>query len=281
MSHLIQLRNRIKAIKTIKKITHAMRLISMSSHSQLRKHQDTLKDYQQHVRTLFNHAVAKNPSWQHPFIQTITDQEPRTLILLIGGQKGLCGNFNSALCSFAQNYLENEIDSAFDLLVVGKKTVDFVQNTYKDQTIKTFDYFTTHNYLQLAQEIITIIEQNITTYTSIRIISNQSESFFVRNPQATILTPLAIEQHAISGVQYYWEQPAHDVLDYLVQEYVFATIQQTLFESLLSEHASRFISMDGATRNADTMLEKAQLTYNKLRQAKITRELTELVGSYL
>ena len=71
------------------------------------------------------------------------------------------------------------------------------------------------------------------------------------------------------------------MFNYLVQEYVFATIQQTLFESLLSEHASRFISMDGATRNADTMLEKAQLTYNKLRQAKITRELTELVGSYL
>lgn len=281
MSHLIQLRNRIKAIKTIKKITHAMRLISMSSHSQLRKNQDTLKAYQQQVRTLFNHAVAKNPSWRHPFIHQQEIQDQHTLVLLIGGQKGLCGNFNSALETFATEHIKNNIVTSFDIVAIGKKAVDFTQNSYKDNTIKKFDYFTTHNYLQLAEEIITIIEQNITKYTNIIIISNQSESFFLRHPQTTILTPLDIKQQTMSGEEYYWEQPAHDVLDYLVKEYVFATIQQTLFESLLSEHASRFISMDGATRNADTMLDKAQLTYNKLRQAKITRELTELVGSYL
>jgi F-type H+-transporting ATPase subunit gamma len=77
-----------------------------------------------------------------------------------------------------------------------------------------------------------------------------------------------------------WDQSAEKSLNDLAFSYITARIQLLLFDSLLSEHAARFVSMDGSTRNANGILESTKLEYNKLRQAKITKELTELTGSY-
>lgn len=77
-----------------------------------------------------------------------------------------------------------------------------------------------------------------------------------------------------------WEHTPHEVLDILALQALEVTIQHLLFESLLAEQAARFISMDSSTRNAEKILEETILWYNKLRQAKITRELTELTGSF-
>jgi F-type H+-transporting ATPase subunit gamma len=82
------------------------------------------------------------------------------------------------------------------------------------------------------------------------------------------------------GEQYTWEQNPSDILDDLALQYLTATMYRLLFQSLLAEQAARFISMDNATRNAKQLLEDTQLQYNKLRQAKITRELTELSASF-
>ena len=92
MAQLIQMRQRIKAIQTIKKITHAMRLISMSTHSRLRTKAPQIEQYQQEVATMFKKVQYAAPEWKNEFIHPETKNRP--LIILAGSQKGLCGNFN-------------------------------------------------------------------------------------------------------------------------------------------------------------------------------------------
>jgi len=77
-----------------------------------------------------------------------------------------------------------------------------------------------------------------------------------------------------------WYQEAHDLLDKIAPQYIASNINAVLLESILAEQAARFISMDTATRNAKNLLEETTLQYNKLRQAKITKELTELATNF-
>ena len=109
------------------------------------------------------------------------------------------------------------------------------------------------------------------------------KTFFVQKPQEAPLIPLTLkaEQELSNNqsIDYEWEQSPTSLLDELARQTILINLHYLLFESLLAEHAARFISMDNATRNAQALLEETKLQYNKLRQAKITKELTELVSS--
>ena len=110
-----------------------------------------------------------------------------------------------------------------------------------------------------------------------------SKLFLYKSPvkQCSFLLPIEQENTAepLSKDDYLWEQSPNDLLDQLAYQTLEVQLHYLLFESLLAEHAARFISMDNATRNAQSLLEETQLQYNKLRQAKITKELTELVSN--
>jgi len=120
-------------------------------------------------------------------------------------------------------------------------------------------------------------------FTNVVIFSNELKTFFVQKPHETVLVPFTNEQEKtaepLSKDEYLWEQSPKDLLDQLAYQTLEVQLHYLLFESLLAEHAARFISMDNATRNAQSLLEETQLQYNKLRQAKLPKELTELVSN--
>jgi F-type H+-transporting ATPase subunit gamma len=119
------------------------------------------------------------------------------------------------------------------------------------------------------------------TYTQVLFVSNVVKTFFVQKPRLTQLIPFqsAPESSQPSTQEYQWEQSPHQILNILVHQYIEATIHETLFQSLLAEQAARFISMDASTRNAKKLLEITTIQYNKFRQTKITREISELASS--
>ena len=109
------------------------------------------------------------------------------------------------------------------------------------------------------------------------VLSNQLKTFFIQKPHNTQLIPFISNPEASQSPathdQYQWDQSPADLLDQLARSTIESELHYLLFESLLAEHAARFISMDNATRNAQTLLEDTQLQYNKLRQAKIPKNL--------
>lgn len=282
MSKLIQLRHRIKAIETIKKITHAMRLISMSAHSQLKHQQTTIKQYTHLLEKLCIDLQAITPTWHNELIHPSFEAQPHRLIILIGSQKGLCGSFNINLYKLFNNYLENSpsnIKTSF--IAVGQKSADFLRKESFGLVIDNYEKFTAQRIGYIAQKITHTISTAQPYYHEVLVFSNIFKNFFTQKPHRTQLIPALSPKTAdLLHDDYIWQQNPNDILDTMIPQYIESRIYHLLFESLLSEHAARFISMDSSTRNANNLLDVARLQYNKLRQAKITKELTELIGSF-
>lgn len=285
MALLIQIKQRIKAIETIKKITHAMRLIAMSHHSQLKGKEETLKSYADGIRSLFYTIKVQAPDWHSSVLYPAVSTHPKTLIIVVGSQKGLCGNFNSQVFKLLGNFIQQHTAHQMSVIAIGKKAVDFVKDyqiSHAINVVELYENFSVTSLTTIAQAITSHIFGGV-EYHQVLIISNKQKTFFVQKAHIIPLIPFAQqEQHDVAATQsYIWEQSPADVLEVLAHQYVQATLEMMLFQSLLAEQAARFLSMDASTRNAQTLLETTELYYNKLRQAKITKELTELTGSSL
>lgn len=284
MSLLIQLRHRIKAIETIKKITHAMRLISMSSRSRLKAKEFPLREYSHALQTLLDTIRSHSPTtYTRP--PSISEANSHPLYIIISSQRGLCGNFNTSLFHYIEReVLQKKISTLTPVIAIGKKATTFVEHHPRLNLIRTYPELHAKKIEVISQDILTFLLQHDPRFTTVTIISNTLKTFFVQKPHQTVLIPLDLPptnsaDNSKKESDYQWEQSPEYLLEHLTHQMMLMRLYYTLFESLLAEHAARFISMDAATRNAQTLLEETRLHYNKLRQTKITKELTELVSS--
>lgn len=288
MSQLIKMRQRIDAIATIKKITHATRLIAMSSHTRLASAEPAMTYYKDEIRRLFarlmddqrvgDQRVGDQEEWL-PVTAHCSSDAPGSLIILIGSQKGFCGNFNISLFKFFE-YQFHAITAADTVIALGKKAQDYLRK----RSIKATDQFSRFNsktISTIADLLVSHISAEATKYKQVVIISNESRSFFHQKPIKTVLlpmTPLATAESDLDS--YIWPESKDTLLHNVSRLYIQASIEALLFSSLVAEQAARFHSMDNATRNAKELLETLDRDYNKLRQAKITKELLELSGNF-
>jgi len=267
MPQLIKLRQRIKLIGTIQKITQAMRLVSMSVHSRLNQQLIFIKNYRSELGQAIN-AV------NDPNLSQFSHTNAPKLIILIGTQKGLCGSFNQEIMhTFEQ---QKTAITDYELLVIGKKLIDTVQRKYQ----------ITHKIPKFAPTAISEISNKIFNYitkqkqfSEVICISNQPKSFFAHI--TTYNTIVAEPKHIPNKIKnqsdpYAWEQTEASIGELLYANQLKLNIYCSLFDSLIAEYAARFRSMDNASRNASSLLEAAERQYAKARQTKITRELIEL-----
>lgn len=285
MAQLVQMRQRIKAIETIKKITHAMRLISMSTHSRLRNKAPILQEYQKEVEMVFQKVKMAAPNWTNLTMFPVEIPENNPLIILVASQKGLCGNFNSALFrKFKETFPQKKLKNT-SVIAVGKYAIDYIKKQSSARVIKTFENLSSTNLNMISGRIVELIIKTETPYSSVIIVANKLKNFFVQKPEETRVIPLQLEmseevKQTIPQEPYSWEQDPGEVLNDLALQYLTSKIYHLIFQSILAEQAARFISMDNSTRNAKQLLENTKLLYNKLRQEKITQELTELSTSF-
>lgn len=284
MSHLLQLVQRIKTTDTIKKTTNAMRLISMSTHTRLRQSKSNLDAYHQEIERLrlcIQELGESEDQGLQGFIPATglpaDQEEKRELFIVIGSQKGLCGNFNETL---GHIFLREKRDFDSEVLVIGKQMKSFLLFQEIEPTI-SYDEFGMRNLFTLANEITSLVRSSV--YGSVTVFYTYPKSFFLHVPTRLQLKrddfiyqgPEQLDFDAIK------EQSYKDTYDFLGYIALKSQIEKLLLDSLLAEAAARFLSMDAATRNADDLINVMRLDYNKLRQATITRELTDLSGSFV
>lgn len=194
MSRLIQMRQRIKAIETTKKVTRAMRLISMSSHTRLHSKNEPLKQYKLATKHLFHRIRSDAPEWQHPMVQPASTKTPKQLIILIGSQKGLCGNFNSALFKFFKLKTTPELLKNTDVITIGKKATDFIAAETHATIIAHYD-FNAITLLRIAHELTEMIIEKSQQYSTAFIFSNEILSFFAQKPRRMQIIPFVEEKN--------------------------------------------------------------------------------------
>ena len=193
MAELIQIRQRIKAIETTKKITHAMRLISMSSHSRLKHQEEPLEHYRQTVEQLFYKIKHAFPSWHNPVFMPRKSKKHKDLIILIGSQKGLCGTFNSLLFKAFESIINHYHRDYVLLIAVGKKATDYLKIKNLAPLLASYDKFTITSYPYILKELTSAIMNAEPTFHSVTVVSNVLKTFFLQKPKSSSIIPLTKE----------------------------------------------------------------------------------------
>ncbi len=274
MSQLITIAERIKVITNIQKTTHAMQLISMSALSRIGSKKKALEAYTRQLEALSEELGLTRTS-NTPL------QGLRKIYLIMGSQKGFCGGFNNTLFTFIKE-LRKKDSGTFSCIPLGPYAYDFC----KEQKMNLLTDKITYSLMTISEKTNLIFNEIMAlkdSFDTISVISNYSASIFLQRPHETIL-PLSYSfssNKALQTSEYTLEQPVEEIIDYVSKLTLKTQIFQLLLESLRAENGARALSMDNSTRNAKNLLSEMKLIYNKLRQAKVTKELTELSSSLL
>ncbi|MBM17878.1 MAG: hypothetical protein CL947_02285 [Epsilonproteobacteria bacterium] len=278
MSQLIHLKQRIKAISAIKKITQTMRLISMSAHSKLKKQSETMQLLKDEIEPLLCALTQK-------YSVTANEIKPKykTLYILFAAEKGLCGTFNTTMFGYFNQHLTTENLENSHIISVGKKTTEYLQKR-NIETLATFEKVLPNRLEKVAQDIYTKVADIKDNYQEVVCFYSYPKTFFVQEAESTTIIPTQQTDcgstNNIILDDYEWPQDASSVTESLFETLLKLNILLILTNSMLSEQSARFLSMDNATRSADNLQKSMKLAFNKMRQAKITRELIELIASF-
>ncbi len=291
MSHLVQLREQIKAIQTTKKITHAVRLVSMSMYSKLEKLNGLNKTYLASITNFFSELLKRENTWQSPIFTPVNLLDSKPLFIIVTTSKGLCGSLNSNLFRFLEQGFSLQEEQTASFIVLGQRGIKFIKEKNWGEIIYTFPELTSHNYISISENILDSILDQSAGFTSITFYSSHLHSFFHQQPRKSVLLPLLRSDLSFSTISQQdsldldedtiFEQPINELLEYTAGSYSYAFIMNIFLQAILAEHAARFLAMDLSTTNAEKFLDKLTLQYNKIRQAVITKEVAELSSGSL
>ena len=268
MEQLIVLKQRIKTVETIRKVTHAMRLVSMSTHSRLLEKKTHLESY----KDACNKVIDAADSQIAPPVPSVLSHE---LFILISSHKGLCGTFNSSLAKFFERQVPHLPPHAH-YIGIGTFAIDYLEKRKVDQQA-SYPISSASDFVTIPAALADLIIASPITYSKITVYSTKEKTFFVQVPQEAVIYPhTSSEVRPQETVRYSYEQAPNLLTQAIERLLLTVSLQELLYQSLLAEQAARFISMDSSTRNADSLITTMKLGYNKVRQATITRELTEL-----
>ena len=257
-----------------------MRLIARSMHSKLKKQAGSLQVLKQEFK---------------PLLCTLTKQKVvaqgngqkikyKTLFIICASEKGLCGTFNATMFSYFNKKLTPETLQNSHVISVGKKASQYITQRGIVPIVE-FNKILPNKLESIVQDIYTKIVEIYPDYEEVVCLSSFAKTFFTQEPQTTTLIPIkqdpcSIIDENINLDDYEWPQDKQDVTNSLFQILLRVNILSILINSMLSEQSSRFLSMDNATRSAQDLQKSLKLAFNKMRQAKITRELIELISGF-
>ena len=288
MPNLKELKNRISSVKSTRKITSAMKMVAASK---LRRAQDLAESSRVYADSLsfILSSLAGNTKNSSDLPEILTGRENSKISLLIinSSDRGLCGGFNSNLFRNAKNWIseQQEKGKSVKIITVGKKASSFYKKTDLDLIANFDDLNSNDKQLQVSEEIknkiMELFENN--EIDEVSILFNKFVSVITQEPTYQSLIPLSNEEADeevtdTSNAVFEFEPDKNELLEYLVPRNFLTQIYRSVLESSASEHAARMTSMDNATRNAGDMIDGLTLTYNRTRQAFITKELIEIIS---
>ncbi len=303
-ANLKDLRTRIRSVRNTEQITKAMKLVSTAKFGRAQTTVFQAKPYARALMRMVRDVVGSlGAGASHPLMEP--SKSDVTHIIVVSSERGLCGSYNSNVTKLTLKMLAEEQEAGRKVAItcLGKKAH---QSLIRNAAIKGFvnkqcaltdlesapDQFGDQGVIRL---VATPFEKRVKPFSealSHLIINSFGKNFgklifvFTRFESAGNLplvaeTVLPFDKNALSGEkpgEATFEPSAQEVLDVALPRYLATAVYQTLLEAVASEHCARMAAMDSATRNAKEMLRKLQVTYQRARQAAITKELIEIVS---
>ena len=279
-----EIRNKIKSVQNTRKITKAMEMVAASK---MRKAQDRMRHarpYADKLRNIAAHLANANPEYRHPFLVK-RDGVKAVGVILVTTDKGLCGGLNTnILRMLTQRMREIEGQGArVQITAIGNKGLGFMQRINAKVVSQIVHLGDTPN----LEKLIGPVKVQLDAYANgeidvVYLAYNRFINTMKQEPVIEQLLPLDPTHMKETSREYSWdylyEPDAQTVLDELLLRYVEALIYQGVAENMASEQSARMVAMKSASDNAKKVIGDLQLSYNKARQAAITKELSEIVS---
>jgi F-type H+-transporting ATPase subunit gamma len=278
MASTIDIRRRIRSTKNMQQLTKAMKMVSAAK---LRRAQDRIfaaRPYAAALREVLSSVATRVEDISHPLLQA-HEAERNVLLVVITADRGLCGAFNSNILRAAMNAIRDRGWESISVLPIGRKAMDFFKRRP----------FPVRHAAQLMQalsheESHIIAEKLVEDFTSekadaVYVIYNEYKSIISQVVRVERLLPIdrAWDEQA-TAVDYLYEPGPVQILSELLPKHIEYQLYRTLLESAAAEQGARMTAMEAATKNASDMINHLTLTYNRIRQAAITKEIIEIVS---
>ncbi len=282
MPSLIDIRRRVRAVKSTQQITKAMKMVSSSK---LRRAQERIlrsRPYAQEMLRVFNSLATRTEAARHVLLQEQPGQRP--LLIVITADRGLAGSFNANVIKGAAEFItghRGDANHQVALALVGRKGRDFFLRRGFDVRYEEVGLFQNVKWSHAQAIASTAIKEFLAPEIgSVYLVYNQFKSIMSQQVVLERLLPIAkLEQEpSAATIDYLFEPSPEQLLDTLLPFHVAVQVNRALLESSAAEHAARMTAMDSATRNAREMVDRLTLYMNKVRQAAITREIIEIVA---
>jgi F-type H+-transporting ATPase subunit gamma len=279
MPTLLDIRRRIRSVKSTQQITRAMKMVAAARLRRAQERVFNVRPYANQMLTLLSSLAARTEQRAHPLLAVRPVE--KLLLVLVTADKGLCGAFNANLIRAAQAYLDAQSGRKVSMIAVGRKGRDFFRRRPVEMIAEYAGIFTRLEFTH-AQEIA---NQIIDLYSREEVDAVD----FIYNESKTVLTQRLTRERYLpikpvepkkgeALVDYIYEAPAEEIFGALLPRYVEIEVYRALLESGASELAARMTAMDAATSNASEMIDSLTLHLNRVRQAAITREIIEVVS---
>jgi F-type H+-transporting ATPase subunit gamma len=286
MPSLKDMRVRIAATKATQKITKAMQMVAASKLRRAQAVAEAARPYaEQMAKVLGNIAAAVGDLGGAPRLLVGTGSDRVHLLLVCTAERGLCGPFNSAIVRLAReraNALMAE-GKEVKFFCVGRKGYEQLRRLYEKQIIEHIELravrtLTFEHAEGIGDRIVRLYEQG--AFDVCTLFFSRFKSIIAQIPTAEQIIPPVFEGNAgnDNGVVYEYEPDEDEILVELLPRNISVQIFRALLENAASFYGAQMTAMDNATRNAGDMIRKQTLTYNRTRQAMITKELIEIIS---
>ncbi|MFZ2491446.1 MAG: ATP synthase F1 subunit gamma [Thermoanaerobaculia bacterium] len=281
MPSTIDIRRRIRSVKNTQQITKAMKMVAAAKLRRAQERMLAARPYAAALRQVLASVTTRVDITTHPLLQS-RDQEKNVLLVVVTADRGLAGAFNTNVIRGALNAIAEHDWENVQLLPIGRKANDF----FRRRTIPIRRHATQIYQalsLETAREITTELLNDFTSgeIDAVYVVSNEFRSIIAQKVTLTRLLPLEREWHDGGhgpSIDYLYEPGPEEILNDLLPKHVEFQIYRVLLESAAAEQGARMTAMEAATKNASEMIASLTQTYNRIRQAAITKEIIEIVS---
>ena len=283
MATLKAIRKRISSIRNTQQITKAMKMVSAAKLRRAQEAAVQARPYAEKMTELLKNVSARVSSDAHVLLQP--REEKKIQLVLFTSDRGLCGGYNANLIRAAEAFLRrNAAEKEIEITLVGRKGADYYRRrraAIVDRYIGILATPAEELAAEIAQKLIARFVAGETD--AVYILYSHFRSALSQVPTLEKLLPVALTEAAGSEAQqqteYLYEPGVQELLASLLPRITDVAVQRALLEATASEHGARMTAMDSATTNASKMMGSLTLQMNRARQASITRELMEIVGT--
>ncbi len=278
MPSTIDIRRRIRSTKNTQQITKAMKMVSAAK---LRRAQERIfaaRPYAAALREVLASVATRVEDISHPLLER-KEAERNVLLVIITADRGLCGAFNANVTRAALNAIQDRGWQSVQLMTIGRKAIDFFKR--RTYPIRHSAQLVQALSLEHAREISVTLSEDFTSgaVDAVYVVFNEFRSIMSQIVHVDRLLPIepAWDQLALA-VDYLYEPGPSQILNELLPKHIEYQLYRTLLESAAAEQGARMTAMEAATNNASDMISHLTLTYNRIRQAAITKEIIEIVS---